>query len=183
MSLGARAIPAEAAAPALYLRGSDRHQDPLDLARGVSGAHQGGRPGSALSVPLGWDGSLPERLIRLRGHSVCLRSPVHVRAWGSVRQSLGLPGLPRWGRVLLDDPPGWRRRGREHCLHRGDDHGPGRRQRQARGVHDCNADKTRGRGGASDDGNRDGDPRLRLSLPVRGGEPGCGGHPTPGQLD
>ena len=46
--LGARSIPAEVATPAIYLRSSDRHRDPPDMARGVPGAHQGGRPGSAL---------------------------------------------------------------------------------------------------------------------------------------
>ena len=36
---------------------------------------------------------------------------------------------------------------------------------------------------ATDDGNRDGDPLLRIALPVRGGKPGGGGHLPPDQLD
>ena len=110
--LGVRAIPAESDAYALYMQGRYIRQDPLDLTRGVTGAHQSGRPGSDLSVPVGWEGNLLERLLWLRGHATCLRSPVHVCAWGSVRQSPAQPGLPRWERVLLDDLTGRWSRGR-----------------------------------------------------------------------
>ena len=57
------------------------------------------------------------------------------------------------GHVLLDDPLGRRQRGREHCLHGGYNHYPGRRQRQARGDHNCDADETRGCSGTAEDGN------------------------------
>ena len=66
----------------IYLQGSDRRRDPPDMDRGVPGAHQGGRPGNALSVPVGWEGSLAERLLCIRGHATCLRIPVHVYARG-----------------------------------------------------------------------------------------------------
>ena len=98
---GASAIPYEYATHALYLQGSDKRRDPPDLTGGVSGSHQGGRPGSALPVPVVGEGSMPERLIWLHRHAACLRSPVRFFAWGSVRQSLARPRFPRWGHVLL----------------------------------------------------------------------------------
>ena len=169
LPLVASAIPAEAATPTLYLRGSDGRQDPPNLAEGVQGAHQGGRPGSALLVPVGGEGSLPERLLWFRGHVACLWILVYVHARGSVCQFPARPGLPPWGHVLLDGPLGWGRRGRENLLHVGKYHCLGQRQCQARGIHDCDKENPRGHGGAADDGNRDGDPRLRLAFPVGGG--------------
>ena len=142
---------------------------PPDLAGGVSDAHQGGRPGGALPVSVGGEGSLPQAILWLCGHSACLRSPVHVHAWGLVCKPPARPRLPHRGHALLNDPPGRWKYGRENFHNGGYDHGPGRRQRQARGGHDCDVDKTCGRGGTAHDGNGDGDPRLRLALPIRGG--------------
>ena len=99
---GARAVPAESAPPALHLRGSNKRQDPPDLAGGVPGAHQGGRPGGALPVSLGRRGSLPQILLSFHKHATCLRSPVHIRTRGSVFQYPAQLHFPRRGHVLLD---------------------------------------------------------------------------------
>ena len=113
--IGARAVPTEAATPTLYLRGSDGRRDPLYIAGGVPGVHQGGRPSGALPVPVGREGSMPQGLIWICGHAACMWSPVHVCAWGSFRQSPERIGLPFRGGVLMDYPPGRRKFGRRRC--------------------------------------------------------------------
>ena len=85
--LGARVVPAEAATPTLYLQGSNIRRDPLNLAGGLPGSHQGVRPGGDLPLPVGGEGSLPLVIIWLHRHATRLQSPVHVRARGSVCQS------------------------------------------------------------------------------------------------